>query len=132
VEPSPFKSDAGKLEAVINNFESMKKRLEDTLGTPPDDIRPGTANKLGAMNNELDVIELRIHKMHGIRRVDSGEIQGSYIGAHEVGHSFLSLVDEYVEGGFEDMNIVHELRDMYLTTVSILNLLESYIRPDRG
>jgi YD repeat-containing protein len=34
-----------------------------------------------------------------------GSIPGSYIGIHEVGHSFLSFVDEYVEGGFENMSI---------------------------
>lgn len=97
VEPSPFK---GKLEAVINNFQSMEKRLEDSLGMPPDDIRPGAANKLGAMNNELETIYKRLEYMHLKKDVDSGEIQGTYIGAHEVGHSFLSFVDEYVEGGF--------------------------------
>jgi hypothetical protein len=131
VEPSPFRSDAGKLEAIINNLESIEKRLEHTLVVPPDDIRPGTANKLAAMNSELGVVEKRLEYMHSKREVETGQIQGYYIGAHEVGHSLLSFVDEYVEEGFEDMNIVHEIREMYLKVSNLVTLLESYIRPDR-
>jgi hypothetical protein len=44
-------------------------------------------------------------RAYGIARVTSGDIQGTYVSTHEVGHGLVSWVDEYVEAGFENMNI---------------------------
>ena len=42
---------------------------------------------------------------YGIARVTVADAQGHYIGAHEMGHGLLSWVDEYIEEGFQNMNI---------------------------
>jgi hypothetical protein len=42
---------------------------------------------------------------YGISRMTLGQIQGNYVGPHEIGHGLLSWVDEYVEPGFENVNI---------------------------
>jgi hypothetical protein len=42
---------------------------------------------------------------YGIARVTALDIQGHYIGPHEIGHGLMSWVDEYIESGFENMNI---------------------------
>jgi hypothetical protein len=34
-----------------------------------------------------------------------GQLGGSYIGVHEMAHSSLNFLDEYIEGGFENLNI---------------------------
>ncbi len=128
VEPSPFRSDAGKLQTVVNNFKSMEKRLDDTLAMSPDPYNPSTVNKLEAMNNELETISKRVDHMLSNSRVDPGQIQGEYIGAHEAGHSFLSHLDEYVEGGFENMQITQMLRVLKAITLAIIDLLDPYIR----
>lgn len=44
-------------------------------------------------------------RAYGVARMTAGDVQGTYVGAHEVGHALLSWVDEYVESGFENMSI---------------------------
>ena len=129
-EPSPFRSDANKLDAMKNNLRSIEKRLKDTLPTPPDPVRPGTANKLGAMNNELDAIEKRLEDMHLKREVNTGAIQENYVVLHEQGHEILSLCDEYLpDPGYWPETVIHELREMHFTISNIITQVEDHIRP---
>lgn len=44
-------------------------------------------------------------KSYGIARFTRGDAQSSYTPSHEIGHAMLSWVDEYVEDGFENLNI---------------------------
>jgi hypothetical protein len=44
-------------------------------------------------------------RSYGVARITALDAQGTYIGPHELGHGLMSWVDEYVEAGFENMNI---------------------------
>ncbi len=44
-------------------------------------------------------------RSYGIARITAGFLASNYVPTHEVAHASLSFVDEYVEGGFEDVDI---------------------------
>lgn len=44
-------------------------------------------------------------KEYGIAKITRGHLRTSYAGMHEIAHATLNFLDEYIEGGFEDMNI---------------------------
>ncbi|MBT6325261.1 MAG: hypothetical protein HOJ35_04780 [Bdellovibrionales bacterium] len=46
-----------------------------------------------------------IQKKYGILLMTSAQSKSSYIGTHEVAHAALDFLDEYVESGFENLNI---------------------------
>jgi len=52
-----------------------------------------------------------IDRTYGVARMTRGDLEGSYIASHELAHAALNFVDEYIEPGFQGMNI------------SLLNLL---------
>jgi hypothetical protein len=52
-----------------------------------------------------------IDRTYGVARMTRGDLGGPYIASHELAHAALNFVDEYIEAGFQGMNI------------SILNLL---------
>jgi hypothetical protein len=42
---------------------------------------------------------------YGIARITRAQLNSYYLASHEIAHSALNLLDEYVEAGFENMNI---------------------------
>ena len=64
VEPSPFKDEINKLGSIVNNLDSINRRVEHKGVVPPNDQKPGTligtVNSLGAMENDLERIDGRL------------------------------------------------------------------------
>ena len=61
--------DAGKLEAVANNLDSINDRINMVLGFPPDPFMPGDigqVNQFLAMERELDVLYGRVNAVLGL------------------------------------------------------------------
>jgi len=46
-----------------------------------------------------------IGKSYGVAKFTRGDLEGSYVPSHEVAHAALNFLDEYIEGGFEKVNI---------------------------
>ncbi|HEY5951971.1 MAG TPA: hypothetical protein VIV40_41025 [Kofleriaceae bacterium] len=47
-------------------------------------------------------------RSYGVAKLTRGDVPSPYIGPHELGHASLNFLDEYVEKGFESLN-VHSL-----------------------
>lgn len=91
----------------VNNPDSR----DDSLGTDVEILRSEPASEelskveTGEQLNDvlLDQVNEPLIEItpdeggFGIPRMEAGQIQGTYIGAHDVGHSFLNFVDEYEE-----------------------------------
>ncbi|MBT8350755.1 MAG: hypothetical protein KJO26_05925, partial [Deltaproteobacteria bacterium] len=61
-EPSPFKPEINKLNAVTNNLSSIHNRINKVLGSPPDDQSPspnvnGAVGRLSAMDHQLVLLD---------------------------------------------------------------------------
>lgn len=67
---------------------------------------PDSRDEIGKQLNEnlLDNTNERSRRQYGIPRLTPGEVQGTYIGAHDVGHSSLDLVDEYEENTLDKIS----------------------------
>ena len=46
-----------------------------------------------------------INKPYGIAKFTRGDLEGAYVPTHELAHASLNFLDEYIEGGFENVNI---------------------------
>jgi hypothetical protein len=46
-----------------------------------------------------------ISKSYGVAKMTAGDLEGHYIASHEIAHAALNFVDEYIEPGFDTVNI---------------------------
>ncbi len=67
---------------------------------------PDSRYEIGKQLNEnlLDNTYEGSSRQYGMPRVIPGEVQGTYIGAHDVGHSSLDAVDEYEENTLDKIS----------------------------
>jgi hypothetical protein len=61
IEPSPWKPEINKLNALENNLRSIHERVTRVLGAPPDPWTPspnvnGVVGRLSAMENQLSLV----------------------------------------------------------------------------
>ena len=107
VEPSPFREIPGKLGSVSNNLDSVHTRLEAVLGDPPEDDSDkglgGMLNRLGAMEDKLEGLNLRLWDiMGGMTRadyVDSEDINGALMDVVDSAGGIVTLVREFYGPG---------------------------------
>ncbi len=66
------------------------------------DSRYEIGNQLN--ENLLDNTNERSSRQYGLPRVIPGEVQGTYIGVHDMGHSSLDAVDEYEENTLDKIS----------------------------
>jgi hypothetical protein len=80
--------------------------VNDVIDIGLEEEYAGLAGRLpGAVPSELLSADSFFDVFVDSDTVVDKDIKGTYIGAHEVGHSLLSFLDEYVEEGFENMNL---------------------------
>lgn len=98
--------------AAVNDYRrSRNPKLRPwavmvVFNTPDDEVTPNASppSLLG--------------RRYGIAKLTRGDLEGNYTAVHELGHASLNFLDEYIEAGFENVNI--NLMD-YLTPLALLD-----------
>jgi hypothetical protein len=97
VEPSPFHDDYNKLGSIINNLESVERRLGFILTHPPDPAKPGLngeINRLEAMAGELEGLDNRLGGLIGSYPINPEDLPDDLYDAYgEVIESSQGIVD---------------------------------------
>jgi hypothetical protein len=95
--------------ALTLSLEAVKAKINEIKSTTYSNLRPmGVQVILNDFSTNVTANAAPPSFMgggYGIAKMNRDDLRSAYIATHELGHAALNFVDEYVEGGFENLNI---------------------------
>ena len=95
--------------ALTLSLEAVQAKVAEVKATTISNLKPMAVQVI--LNNFQDNITANaappsfLGGSYGIAKMNRHDLGSGYIGTHELAHAGLNFVDEYVEGGFENLNV---------------------------